>query len=74
MNPPEETPQARATMSRLRFLELGSAAAVALFGAAACGRARRVVRGQRERTASDGREHRRGHRGFGLGRLHRRLL
>jgi hypothetical protein len=68
--------EASGVMSRRRFLTLGAAAGVALLGGAGCGRARRIVRGQRERTGGGG-ENRgggRGHRGFGLGRLLRRIF
>jgi hypothetical protein len=65
-------------MSRRRFLELGlgPVAGAALFGVAGCGRARRIARGPRERTGGEDEERGRrpGHRGFGLGRLLRRLL
>jgi hypothetical protein len=65
-------------MSRRRFLGLGlgSVAGVALFGGAGCGRARRIARGPRERTSGEdeNRDRRRGGRGFGLGRLLRRLF
>jgi hypothetical protein len=65
-------------MSRRRFLELGlgTVAGVALLGGAGCGRARRIARGQRERTGGEGgdRKRRRGYRGFGLGRLLRRVF
>jgi hypothetical protein len=65
-------------MSRRRFLELGLAtvAGAALFGVTGCGRARSGARGPRERTGGEDEERgsRRGHRGFGLGRLLRRLL
>jgi hypothetical protein len=65
-------------MSRRRFLGLGlgTVAGVALLGGAGCGRARRIARGPRERTADEegNRERRRGRRGFGLGRLLRRMF
>ncbi len=74
----EEASEEAAAMSRRRFLELGLGvvAGVALMDAAGCGSARRIARGPRERTGGEGedRERRRGGRGFGLGRLLRRLF
>ncbi len=68
----------RVMMSRQRFLELGlgTVAGAALFGVASCGRARRIARGPREHTGGEEEERgrRRGHSGFGLGRLLRRLF
>jgi hypothetical protein len=65
-------------LNRRRFLELGlgTIAGVALLGGAGCGRARRIARGPRERTGGEegNRERGRGHRGFGLGRLLRRVF
>ena len=76
--PHEGASEQAAAMSRRRFLELGvgAVAGVALLGAAGCGSARRIARGPRERTGGEGedRERRRGGRGFGLGRLLRRLF
>ena len=79
--PPEETSdpaEERRPMSRRLFLELGlgTVAAAALLGGAGCGRARRIARGPRERTGGEegGREHRRGPRDFGLGRLLRKVF
>ena len=75
---PQEATERAAAMSRRRFLELGlgAVAGVALLGVAGCGRARRIARGPREGTGGEGedRERRRGGRGFGLGRLLRRLF
>jgi hypothetical protein len=75
---PGEEVHERGVMSRRRFLGLGlgTVAGVTLFGGAGCGRARRIARGPRERTGGEGedRESKRGRRGFGLGRLLRRLL
>ncbi|MCA1687932.1 MAG: hypothetical protein LC714_04930 [Actinobacteria bacterium] len=69
----------RGVMSRRRFLGLGlgAVAGTTLFGGAGCGHARRIARGPRERTGGEGENQerrRRGGRGFGLGRLIRRLL
>jgi hypothetical protein len=65
-------------MSRQRFLRLGlgTVAGAALLGGAGCGRTRRIARGPRERTGGEerDRERRRGGRGFGLGRLLRRMF
>jgi hypothetical protein len=64
-------------MSRRRFLELGLGIVAGLSGGASCGRARRIARGPREHTGGqdEERERRRGAgRGFGLGRLLRRLF
>ncbi len=76
--PREEASEEAAAMSRRRFLELGlgAAAGVGLPGVAGCGGARRIARGPRERTGGEGgdRDRRRGGRGFGLGRLLRRLF